>query len=242
MTAEYDPTSWAAETSLGRRVFNFNFRLSGDEMRGWELVNLTDADLESGAREHIYVYRQSKAPQEVLLRVDIIELDNWRSAQQRLHTTLLHCMRPEIPRAKGRLSRTGDICYMGDQADAGLATSAFFTRGNLFVSVTSVGDVLADVVSLAKKLDSMLSEVPKDTGSSRASAGKLSPDVQLKDVKEGEPVAVIDSLADVAADGGWIKVIAPDGELRRDEDRLVYLPEKGGKKKVGRYVLLPGDR
>jgi hypothetical protein len=237
MNATYDPARWATETKLGRRLFNFNFRLTGEEMRGWELVNVTSAEPQSGAPERIYLFQRSKAARETLLRVDIVERENWRGAQERLQTTLLHCMHPELPRGKGDLSRTGDVCYVGEQTKAEPASSAFFTRGNLFVSVTSVGEAPVDVVPLAKKLDDLLSDIPKQAKGATA-AKERSPHVQLKDVIAGEAVAVVESLEAVKAEGEWLKVVAPDGELRRENDKLVYVPEQGGTKSVSRYISL----
>lgn len=234
MSTEYDPASWAAETTLGRRVFNFNFRLTGDEMRGWELVKSTSTDVEPGVTERVYMLRQSGAKGEVLIRVGIVELDSWRSAQQRLHMTLLNCMRPDVPRGKGTLAKLGDISFAAHEPKAKILGSAYFTRGNLLVSVASVGDVPVDVAQLTKKLDATFGEAPKDAELASGRAQQRSP--RSFDVKESEPTAVIENLPAVAAGGGWLKVIAPDGELRREDDRLVYVPERGGKKRVGQYI------
>ena len=239
-SATYDPASWAEDTTLGRRVFNFNFRLTGNEIRGWEMVNSTSAEVEPGVTECVYIFRQSKTKREVLIRVGVIELDSWRSAQQRLHTTLLHCMRPDIPRGKGTLAKTGDVSFAGQEPKTKTAASAFFTRGNLLVSAASVGDVPVDISQLAKKLDSSLREAPNKAELASGRAAQRSP--RSFDVRQGKPTAVIESLPAIAAEGRWVKVIAPDGELRREDDRLIYIPERGGKKRVGQYVQTAGGR
>ena len=45
MSAQYDTAEWAAETTLGRRVFNANFRMTGNELPGWQLVKYRSAGI-----------------------------------------------------------------------------------------------------------------------------------------------------------------------------------------------------
>ena len=44
----YDLDAWAAATDLGRRLFNYNYRMTGREIRGFELVNTVDMQREPG--------------------------------------------------------------------------------------------------------------------------------------------------------------------------------------------------
>lgn len=235
MNATYDPVRWAAETKLGRQIFNFNFRLTGDEMRGWELVNVAGGAPQPGAVEQVYLFQQTKAAKEMLVRVDIVERENWRGAQERLQSTLLHCMSPELQQGKGELSGVGDVCYVGTEGNKAPVSAAFLARGNLFVSIASVGEEPVDVAPFTRKLDGLLSEIPSEAEG--AAAKSRVPHLQLKDVRAGEAFTVVDSLDTMKADGGWLKVVAPDGELRREDDRLVYVPEQPGSKRVSRFVV-----
>jgi hypothetical protein len=232
MNATYDTSKWAAETTLGRHVFNANFRLTGSELRGWELVNVVAMEHEPGVTEHVYVLRKTGARRETLIRVGIVEHDSWRAAQQRLHTMLLHCMRPDIPRAAGILEQTGDVGFAA--YDARAAASVFFVRGNVLVTVASVGEATVDVSTLARKLDAALCKPPRDAELKSGLAEHRSP--RSFEVKKARPVAVIESLPQATAADSQVKVIAPDGELHREDDRLVYVSQSGGRKRVGQYV------
>jgi hypothetical protein len=232
MSAQYDAETWATETTLGRRVFNVNFRLTGTELRGWELVNSDTAQHAPGVTERVYIWKKKGAKRETLIRVEIVELDDWRIAQQHLQARLLDCMRPDIPRAGRALAATGDVAFAG-RDDATNATAAvFFARGNVLVSVMSAGEAVVDVSPAARTLDAALREPPKDAELSSGVAEQRSP--RSFEVEEGQPVAIVERLSQATA-SAWLKVIAPDGELRREGDRLVYVAERGGRKRVGQY-------
>ena len=49
---------------------------------------------------------------------------------------------------------------------------------------------------------------------------------------------MIERLPEQAPQGQWIKIIAPDGELSREADNLVYNVSKSGRKKIETYVVL----
>lgn len=234
MNEAYDTSEWAVETTLGRRIFNANFRLSAGELRGWEIVNSVAVEHGAGVTERVTIWRKSGARKETLIRVGVVEHDSWSAAQQGLYATLLHCMRPDIPRGKGALARTGDVSFAASDGKAKGAASVFFARGNVVVSVTSVGEAPVDVAAFAKKVDAALRAPPKETELKRGLAEQRSP--RSYDVKRRRPVTVIESLPQVLAAGNWVKVIAPDGELRREDDHLVYLAEGAGRKRVGHYL------
>jgi hypothetical protein len=234
MNAGYDTSEWAAETTLGRRIFNANFRLGGSGLRGWEIVKSVVMEQEAGVTERVTIWRKSGARRETLIRVGVVEYDSWSAAQQGLYVTLLHCMRPDIPRGKGALARTGDVSFAASDAKAKAAASVFFSRGNVVVSVASVGEAPVDVAAFAKKVDAALRTPPTDSELKRGLAEQSSP--RSFDVKRRRSVTIIESLPQVLAAGGWVKVIAPDGELRREDDHLVYVSAGAGRKRVGCYL------
>jgi hypothetical protein len=234
MNAGYDTSEWATETTLGRRIFNVNFRLDGRELRGWEIIKSVAVEQEAGVTERVYIWRKSGARRETLIRVGVVEHDSWSAAQQGLYVTLLHCMRPDIPRGEGALAQTGDVSFAASDVKTKRAASVFFCRGNVVVSVASVGEAMVDVAAFAKKLDAALRTPPRDTELKSRLAEQRSP--RSFEVKRHQPVTIIENLPQVLAAGGWIKVIAPDGELRREDDHLVYVSEQAGRKRVGQYL------
>jgi hypothetical protein len=234
MDAGYDTSEWATETTLGRRIFNANFRLNEIRLGGWEVVKSVTVEPEPGVVERVTIWRKTAARRESLIRVGVVEYDSWSAAQQGLHGALVNCMRPEIPRGKGALARTGDISFAASDAKAKGAAAAFFSRGNVAVSVASVGEATVDVAPFARKLDSALTTPPRDSELERGLAAQGSP--RSFEVKGRRPVTVISNLRQVLQAGGWLKVIAPDGELRREDDQLVYVSERPGRKRVGHYL------
>lgn len=234
MDAQYNIEEWAAATTLGRHIFNYNYRMVGNELKGWELVNSVLMENEPGVTEKVYIWQKKGSDAHASIRVSIIERHHWRDAQNQLHDQLWHSMRPNIPKGTGKLGKIGDINFIGQESD--VVAAILFTRGNISVSVSSVGDKLVDVSSVAKILDHNFSEPPKEEEIKEKRAGIILP--RSLQVKEKESATVVEKLPEPTARSGWLKIIAPDGELRRQDDALVYVPATTGKKKIGKYVVM----
>ena len=132
----YDLDDWEAATDLGRRLFNYNYRMTGREIRGFELVNTVDMQPGPGLTERVYVWEKKGSAGKQLIRIGITETDQWRRAQAELQAQLVHSMRPTIPRAKGKLARLGDVSYAAGPEDADtVATSLNVYAKRLFIVV-----------------------------------------------------------------------------------------------------------
>jgi len=97
-----------------------------------------------------------------------------------------------------------------------------------------------DVAALAKKIDADLSSEPpkaKVAAQSAATAGLAATTRKLPETKKGHTAEVITDLSQTAQASGWIKVIAPQGELQRVNDRLVHIPDESGKTQVKLFSL-----
>lgn len=232
MESQYDTQEWAACTTLGRHIFNHNYRMTGNEFRGWKLVNSVVNEPESGVTEKIYIWQKADGNGQEQVRISITELPNWRHAQLQLHERLLHSMRPNIPGGAGRLAKTGDVGFVGQERQSDVVAALSFVRGNVSVSVNSVGDALVDVSSMAKKLDRDLSEPPKKEEVAKGRAQVLPP--ERLTLRENELATVVEKLPPA----GWLKLIAPDGELSRQDDGLVYGAAGSGKKEVAKYLMV----
>ncbi|WP_239287865.1 hypothetical protein [Candidatus Nitrotoga sp. 1052] len=55
-------------------------------------------------------------------------------------------------------------------------------------------------------------------------------------VKKGQMTTLIERLPERETTG-WHKLIAPDGELKREDDAVVYVSASAGKKKIERYQV-----
>ena len=235
MESQYDTKAWAAETTTGRHIFNYNYRMTGEELKGWELVSSTVMQNEAGVSEKIYMWQKKGSEGHQLIRIGIAELHDWQHAQNQLHNQLLHSMRPEVPRGTGKLSDTGDVNFVGKDAQSKTVSHMLFTRGNLAVSVSSAGDKAVDVSKFAKQLDGLFSEPPSKTDMERGAVEELSPKSLM--VKQKRRTTIMEDIPKQIAPNGWLKVIAPDGEIVREENALLYKPTKVGRNRIGKYIV-----
>lgn len=234
MESKYDIEQWATETTLGRRVYNHNYRMIGNELRGWELVNSIVMQKESGITEKVYVWQKNGSEGEKLIRISIAELTDWINAQNQLRNELRHSMRPDIPRGTGKIAETGDVNFIGKEAKSKTIAQLLFTRGNLAVSLASVGKKTVDVSKFAKLLDTLFSQPPETSEVETGLVKEVGP--KTVQAKEAETVSVIEKIDEPIAHGEWLKVIAPDGELKLQDNALVYESKKAGRKRIGKYV------
>ena len=238
MTEEsaYKTEEWAAGTTVGRRIFNYNYRMTDTTLKSWELVNVVEAENEPGLTEKIYIWEKTGSKGKTLVRVGISEHNDWRLAQAQLHRHLMHSMRPNIPRGSGKLAKIGDVIFAGQPRDAKAVATTFFTRGNVTVTVSSVGENVIDISNIVRMLDRALNETPSKQEIEKGLAEELAPR-SFKAMK-GETVKIIDKLPEPVARSGWIKIITPDGELRREDDSVVYVSPQAGEKKVEQYWIM----
>ncbi len=235
MNGHYDVEEWAAGTIRGRQVFNYNYGLSGKEIRGWKLLEVVTMQAGPDASEKVYLWQSNSDPDHALIRVDITERADWRLAQQSLHQSLLHSMRPDIPRGTKRLAQLGDINFVGREPQTDVVAGLSFTRGNVYVSVRSAGEKSVDVSGIAAYLDGALSEPPAPRELEKEKAQAITPKVVA--VKTDEAYVLIKSLQKATPSGGWLKIIVFDGELSRKGDALLYVSDQGGKKRVEGFAI-----
>lgn len=232
----YDLDAWAEKTDLGRRVFNYNYRMTGNEIRGWALVNTADMASEPGLNERVYMWEKKGSEGRQVMRIAIAEADAWRRAQADLQNRLVYSMRRDIPGGKGKLAKVGDVRFTAAPEDSETVAATYFVRGNLSISIASVGTDPTDVSAVAANLDRTFSEPPKQRELDDKRAEERSPK-PLK-VQQQECVQLLEHLPEPLLRNGWLKVIAPDGEVVREGDELVYRSPKGGTKKIKEFVVI----
>lgn len=235
MESKYDIKEWAAETTLGRHIFNVNYRMVGNEFRGWELVKTVIMHQAPELSEKVYMWQKKGSDGHQLVRVSVAELPDWQNAHTQLSKALHHSMRSDIPRGTAKLAATGDINFVAKAPKSRAVTSLYFTRGNLTVTVMSAGDKPVDVTKLAMALDSLFTEAPDSTDVEEGLVKELSP--KTLQVKAKKTMPVIEHVSEAIAKGGWLKIIASDGELKREDDALVYTSATKGRKRIGKYIV-----
>ena len=234
MNTHYNAEEWAAETTVGRQVFNYNYRMLGREVQGWKLAKVVTMQESPDATERAYLWQSKSDPDREMVRVSITERHNWRSAQESLREQLDYSMRPAIPRGTKTLAQVGDVNYVGREAQTEIAAAISFTRGNVCVSVSSVGERNVDVSAIARTVDRALSAPPARR---EVEKGRVRAAPKVAAVEAEEAHVLVDNLGQAAPGGGWLKVIVPDGELRREGNTLIYASAQGGEKQVDVFIV-----
>lgn len=234
METSHKVDEWAEATVRGRRIFNAGFLMAADQLPDWQLLKAVPMERSRGDGEIAYIWQGADRHQ--MLRIAIAELPDWRLAQRRLQEELESSMRSNIPRGTGALASLGDIVYVARDPETDITAAISFARGNVFVSVRSAGDRIVDVSSPARRLDDAMSSPPSaaEVRDERVQARPLPVTAR----EPGEERVVIDSIAKTAA-GGWLKVLAPDGELRRSDDSLVYVAGSAGRTRLEAFITRP---
>ncbi len=230
----YDPDAWAAQTTLGRRIFNVGYRPLGGEQRGWRLLKSvpmeTTRDDAGASVELVHMWQRGDNPNGQLLRVATAEVPSWQAAQQRLLEDVQTSMRPDIPPGTGKLAALGDVNLVGRDPESDVPASISFTRGNLWVAVRSVGDDPVDVGEIALRIDRAMTRRPTRAQIERGRV--VAEPIDVRPRRGLGPATVIRSLPGAVMPDEWLQVIAPDGELARERNALVYRPAEPGAKTV----------
>lgn len=127
MDARYDTKEWETETSLGRRLFVYNYGMRGTEFGAWDMVKTVVTAHEPGVTERTYLWVRRSAEDE-MVQVSIVETAYWQHALEHLKDQLEHCMRPDVPRGEGKAAGIGDVVYGGGGPGSSRAAAVFFSR------------------------------------------------------------------------------------------------------------------
>lgn len=240
MDSNQDVESWLAEIARRPSVFNHNLRLHAGEFRGFDLANEVTMAGSNGATEHVYLFAKRGAAEETLMRVSVCDHDDTRHALAGLRETLDHSMRPDHPRAADKLGKLADIGFaLPAERNEGLG-AAWFSVGNVAVTMHSAGATPIDVSAAAAHLGTMLAGTPKQAAlrSKRATAFSPTP-VELR---AGEALPLIEQLPEGRPGADRIQVIAPDGEFRREGAALVYVARSSGPQRIALFTHTQGGR
>lgn len=238
MESQYDPKEWANRTARGRHIFNAGFRLVGTDLRGWRLIKTVPMETSRGEGEFAFIWSRGE-PKRFMVRVSTAELPNWRAAHRRLLEDLRASMRSDIPEGTGELAALGDVSYVGRDPETDTPASISFTRGNVHVTVRSVGDQTVGVGDIALRIDRMLNERPRkaQVRSQRTRAASI----KVGERQARRPYRVVRNLPRTVGRDGWLQLIAPDGELRRDGNAIIYTAGKPGPKILESFLRRRGS-
>lgn len=234
MNSNYNKEEWAAVTDKGRQIYNYNYHLSGKEFKGWKLIKKVVLTENYELTEKAYMFESAADPKHDIVRIDIVERNGWDQAQESLHQSLLEKMRTDIPKGTGELQEIGDINYVSREQKSDIPAAISFTRGNILLSITCVGDRNFDVTGIADQIDNELHKAPTAAKQKIDKIRTLQP--KEVTVKGREPHPLIKGLKKLTPPKMWLKVIVPDGELTRKGEDLIYTSPTAGKKRVSVFA------
>ncbi|MDM0078693.1 hypothetical protein QTH90_30095 [Variovorax sp. J2P1-59] len=237
MESTYDTKMWARETTIGRRIFNLNFRMMGRELPGWQLVKTVPMHQDRMMVETVYMWQSQDAPDRHVVHATVTTLHDWRLAQKQLIHMLNHTMRPDLPCRTGASAAAGDIEFVARAPVTDIPASIQFSRGNVAVAVSSVGSANVDVLPVAAVMDRMLIEAPGSVSFLRALAKQIAP--RTVTFGEGEASAKLVSLSKVR--DAWLKAIVEEGEIRQKDDALMYFSKRLGRRDVQVFSISRGE-
>lgn len=234
MDSYQDVESWLAEMTRRPSVFNHNLRLRPAEFRGFDLANEVAMAGPNGAAEHVYLFAKRGAVDETLMRVSVCDHDDTRHALLGLRETLDNSMRPEHPRASGKLGKLADIGFaLPGERDQGVG-AAWFSVGNVAVTLHSAGATPLDVSAAAAHVGKLLAGAP-DKATLKAERAKAFAPAPVE-LRAGDALTLIEQLPEARPGAERIQVIAPDGELRRDGTALVYVARGSGPQRIALFT------
>jgi hypothetical protein len=203
----------------------------GDELAGWHLLKTMPMETAGGLRELVYVWEGPEGAGRELLRIGTAELPDWRLAHERLAAP------PDNLGAIETRGSVGDIAVVERDPETDVPVAVSFARGNSYVSVRSAGDRVVDVTAAVERLDQSM-RLPLELSGvdgARVEEGVL----EVTSHEDGEERVIIESIVHTAH-GGWLKVLAPDGELRREGDSLIYVARSVGLTRIRTFVMRLG--
>ncbi|HEV8545673.1 MAG TPA: hypothetical protein VGQ64_05235 [Candidatus Limnocylindrales bacterium] len=205
----------------------------GDELAGGHLLKTMPMETAGGLRELVYVWEGPEGAGRELLRIGTAELPDWRLAHERLAAP------PDNPGAIETPGSVGDIAVVERDPETDLPVAISFARGNAYVSVRSAGDRVVDVTAAVERLDQSMRLPLERSGvdGARVEEGVL----EVTSHEDGEERVIIESIVHTAH-GGWLKVLAPDGELRREGDSLIYVARSVGPTRIRTFVMRLGTK
>jgi hypothetical protein len=128
----------------------------------------------------------------------------------------------------------GDVNFVSRAPESDIPVAISFTRGNLFLSINSIGEKSVNVSFVATLLDEALRGIPAKNKIVKEKIRILKPTQVV--LKANEETILIKNLKKAAPRGAWLKIIVPDGELGRKGDALIYVSDKEGKKQVNIFL------
>lgn len=243
MNTPHDMGAWRVAATGVPPVYIHNYRMRGTELKGWELVNVAVMADVPGAAEHVYLWAKKGRDGKALLRVAISEFTDMGSALLGLQAVLANSMNPDVPPAPTALVPAAGVAFAARAAVAKGAKgakadlhAAWVQLGNLTLRIDSVGDEPADVSPAVKLFATRFTLPPSDAMLAGPHASELTLPARAR-AAAGDAAPLVERLSDHTEGSGWVQVLAPAGELRREGDAVLYTGPAAGRREARSFAM-----
>lgn len=173
----------------------------------------------------------------MLILVDVIETPSLSDSHEAVIDFISECQAPHLPEGKSRGIDVGDISFLSHDEPI---SSILFARGNLVLSVRSVGSVDVAVDEFAQNVDYYLSEKPPP------SDVEDTPEIEEFEserprIRLHEKAALKIKVSDPLKRKLCYKFFSTGGKIIREKDTIFFYPLSVGKHEIESYVINEED-
>jgi hypothetical protein len=221
MPERYDTNKW--KESSTKNLFIWQYFMGGHELAGWQLKEVRPWEVKT--EKVVQYYWENTTDKEEKIKIDIIECQSWVHAQQQLLELLRQHMQIYLPEASKKEIRVGDAAYTGDGQEP---QHLLFVRANVIAVLNSIGRKKVPVAKAALQLDNLFYDKPllQITGVSPVIESFFL-DRQDRKINEQDAVQVVIKATDPLRRPLWYKLMATQGEMLVQDNRLHLLPVPG---------------
>ncbi len=239
----YGFDSWAGSISGEEHEFIWNFFMNGRESPGWNLAESMDYGVEKERNMTRYLWKKEKEEKEkekekeMLILVDVIETPSLLDSHEAVIDFISECQAPHLPEGKSHGIDVGDISFLSHGEPI---SSILFARGNLALSVRSVGSVDVAVDEFAQNVDYYLSEKPPPSDV-EDTPGIEEFESECSCIRLHEKVALKIKVSDPLKGRLRYKFFSTGGKIIREKDTIFFYPFSVGKHEIESYVINEED-
>jgi len=225
----YAYEAWQGTNRLPENLFIQGLFLTGDELPGWRAHRIQDVLAAGWPRMIQSIWVPTQSASDALCDLVVFECGSRAEAHGVLVRVLGEFQSPRV-RARSEAS-IGDVAF-GAQGDGAIA----FARANLVVLARDAGRAKAPIAEIAEAFDGDVVRKPTLEGVT------VVPEIRRFELPAGEihvggRVVLEVEAADPLGRPLWHKFFSSPGQVRQEDDRLVYETESAGPQEITVYAI-----
>jgi hypothetical protein len=225
----YAYEAWQGTNALSENLFIRGLFLIGNELPGWRAHRIQDVPAAEWPPMIQSIWIPTGSATEALCSLVIFECASRAEAHGVLLRALGEFQSPQVQRRPQ--APIGDVAFA---AQGGGAMA--FARANVVVLVRDAGRGRAPIAEIAEDFDGDLVRRPALEGVT------VVPEIRrfeaaAREIRVGGRVPLEVEAADPLGRSLWYKFFSSPGEVRREDDRLVYQADSAGPQEIAVYAI-----